>query len=306
MAIITHNDGICNYFVAENWTSIEIAGNLAIRTNGDRVGKKPVCRKVSKTHYVDVRDGEIHQYKLKERQSEDDILRTEQSIKNTMRDLKLKVCNNFYGGGNELFITLTYAENMTDTSRLARDFDVFYKRLKYAYKGKYKFSYISVCEPQGRGSWHIHMFLKCVDITDVAHELPFIPNAKIEQLWGQGFTKVERITMGGIVDYFNTSYFAPLCSNDGDPCGEKQREKYQRLRYFPKSFKWYRCSQDMKKPDKKYMDNAAADEYLAKLGFVLEKQDAFSICDDNGDKIMDIVKRQYARGKGKKRKTCIP
>lgn len=306
MAIITHNIDICNnYFSAENWTSIQIAGNLAIRTNGNRIGKKPVCRKVDKTHYVDVRDGEIRQYNAKIRESEDDILRTEQSIKATMRDLKLKVCSNFHGAGNELFITLTYAENMTDTARLAHDFDVFYKRLKYAYKSKYKFSYIAVCEPQGRGSWHIHMFLKCADITNVSHELPFIPNAEIERLWGQGFTKIERITMGGIVDYFNTSYFAPISSNDSDSSGEKQIEKYKRLRYFPKSFKWYRTSQDIKKPEKEYMDNAAADEYLHKLGFVLERENAFSVCNDNGEKIMDVVKREYARGSGKRSKKSV-
>lgn len=303
MPIITCNEENCNiYFSAVDWCNIEVAGNLAIRTNGTRVGKKPVCRKISKHHYIDVRDGEIKEYKLRERESEGDILRTEQSIRKTMKDLKLRVCANFCGKGNELFITLTYKECMTDTDRLSRDFDVFFKRLKYAYKHRYKFSYIAVCEPQSRGAWHIHMFLKCTSVNNVDNELPFIPNNEIADLWGHGFTKTERITMGGIVDYFNTSYFAPMCCDDSDLSGEKQKEKYKRLKYFPKCFRWYRCSQDLKKPTRQTFDNQAADEYLEKLGFVLENQNAFSVCDDTGKKIMDVVKRQYARGNGKKAK----
>lgn len=303
MPIITRNAENCNtYFSAVDWCNIEVAGNLAIRTNGSRVGKKPVCRKISKHQYVDVRDGEIKDYKLKERESEGDILRTEQSIRKTMKDLKLRVCENFSGKGNELFITLTYKDCMTDTEQLSRDFDVFFKRLKYAYKDRYKFSYISVCEPQGRGAWHIHMFLKCADVSGIDKELPYIPNKEIAELWEHGFTKTERITMGSIVDYFNTSYFAPICSDDNDKTGEKQREKYKRLKYFPKCFRWYRCSQDLKKPKKQTLDNKAADEYLEKLGFVLENENSFTITNENGEKIMDIVKRQYARGAGRKAK----
>jgi hypothetical protein len=51
-------------------------------------------------------------------------------------------------------VTLTYRENMTDRVRMARDFDVFMKRVRRALPG---FEYVCVFEKQKRGAWHAHM-----------------------------------------------------------------------------------------------------------------------------------------------------
>ena len=58
------------------------------------------------------------------------------------------------------WLTFTYAENMTDTKRLYKDWDTFRKRFGRwcAQNGIDKPEYIAVVEPQGRGAWHLHVF----------------------------------------------------------------------------------------------------------------------------------------------------
>lgn len=54
-------------------------------------------------------------------------------------------------------LTLTYRENVTDRDRMARDFDVFIKRVRRVLPG---FEYICVFEKQKRGAWHAHLAVR--------------------------------------------------------------------------------------------------------------------------------------------------
>lgn len=54
----------------------------------------------------------------------------------------------------DTMLTLTYQENMTDRERMARDFDVFMKRVRRLLP---EFEYVCVFEPQKRGAWHAHI-----------------------------------------------------------------------------------------------------------------------------------------------------
>ena len=56
-------------------------------------------------------------------------------------------------------LTLTYQENMQDRERLARDFDVFVKRVRRVVPG---FQYVCVFERQKRGAWHAHIAVESV------------------------------------------------------------------------------------------------------------------------------------------------
>lgn len=56
--------------------------------------------------------------------------------------------------GLSVMLTLTYRELMTDRARMARDFDVFMKRLRRAVPGV---EYVCVFELQKRGAWHAHI-----------------------------------------------------------------------------------------------------------------------------------------------------
>lgn len=61
--------------------------------------------------------------------------------------------------GLTVLLTLTYRENMIDRDRMARDFDVFIKRVRRVIVG---FEYICVFERQKRGAWHAHIAVKRV------------------------------------------------------------------------------------------------------------------------------------------------
>jgi hypothetical protein len=56
-------------------------------------------------------------------------------------------------------LTLTYRENMLDRARMARDFDVFMKRMRRVIPD---FEYICVFEKQKRGAWHAHLAVRKV------------------------------------------------------------------------------------------------------------------------------------------------
>lgn len=56
--------------------------------------------------------------------------------------------------GLTVLLTLTYRENMVDRERMARDFDVFVKRVRRVIPA---FEYVCVFERQKRGAWHAHI-----------------------------------------------------------------------------------------------------------------------------------------------------
>lgn len=56
-------------------------------------------------------------------------------------------------------LTLTYRENMVERPRMARDFDVFMKRVRRLFPG---FQYVCVFEQQKRGAWHAHIAVEKV------------------------------------------------------------------------------------------------------------------------------------------------
>lgn len=59
--------------------------------------------------------------------------------------------------GLTVLLTLTYRENMTDRDRMARDLDVFLKRVRRVISG---FEYVCVFERQKRGAWHAHIAVR--------------------------------------------------------------------------------------------------------------------------------------------------
>lgn len=59
--------------------------------------------------------------------------------------------------GLTVLLTLTYRENMQDRDRMARDLDVFIKRVHRVISG---FEYVCVFERQKRGAWHAHLAVR--------------------------------------------------------------------------------------------------------------------------------------------------
>ena len=130
------------------------------------------------------------------------------SLKRTITKLRDLINCNFFGADNELFITLTYEENMTDYKRLYKDFDKFYKKLKYKFKDT-EFCYISTIEPQQRGAWHVHLLLKALN-KDYLH----IENSVIADLWGNGFCKTQRISNVDNVGAYLSAYLTDIIDDE--------------------------------------------------------------------------------------------
>jgi hypothetical protein len=78
------------------------------------------------------------------------------------------------------FLTLTFAENMTDIKQARYAFDKFIKRLKTKFK---QLQYIVVPEFQKRGAIHFHLLCN----------LPYVDSNELAQIWRQGFIKINKI-----------------------------------------------------------------------------------------------------------------
>lgn len=187
-------------------------------------------KKVSKKEMVNLNTGEIIVCDTSNTREENVL-----SLRKTISRLRDLINCNFFGDDNELFITLTYRENMTDYKRLYKDFDRFYKRFKYRFR-HIEFLYISVVEPQGRGAWHIHLLLKALN-----KDYLYIDNSLIAELWGHGFCKTQRLRGVDNVGAYLSSYLTDLYV-DG------MRHKGARLYLYPAGINIYRFSRNCKRP----------------------------------------------------------
>lgn len=144
---------------------------------------KANIKKLDKQRYVDLSTGEICNFSLSENRQQNI-----NSLRQTFKKIRYLINNNFVGAKNELHITLTYKENMTDAKRLYNDFKRFMTRLKREFKSKTSIDYISVVEPQQRGAWHCHCLLRFNDLKSV-----YLSNKKCSELWEQGFVTIHSL-----------------------------------------------------------------------------------------------------------------
>lgn len=155
-------------------------------------------KRIGKNHFIDLSTGKINEYKNKNK------FKTKKEITKAMKKLKELILYNFKGNLNELFITLTCANDITDLIEIKRYTKYFIKRLKRKYNNK-KIEYIYKFEKMENGRWHVHLLIK-----DTKHKTLYIKNKEIEQIWKKGITKTQRITRknnkkgaNGIADYMS-------------------------------------------------------------------------------------------------------
>ena len=239
---------------------------------------RPGVRRINKTLYEVISTGEVREYKTNDKKGG-------WSLKRTMEKLTGLIRVNFNGGKNELFLTLTYKENMTDTKRLMTDFQKFWQRLTYHMKDR-KLGYISVAEPQGRGAWHLHVLVKAMD-----GEPLFIPYQTVNQLWGHGMTQTERIECEDCGAYF-TAYFTQVQNHKWDIAEDKKEPtkaetKASRLHLYPMGFNFYRASRNMAKPEKVTLTR----EELEKEYPVLKYDKSYDIIDLSKNDTVQRVER---------------
>lgn len=189
--------------------------------------------------YVVIKTGEIKQMNTSSVSRKDNIT----SLKRTMRKLRRLISNNFPGGKDELWVTLTYSQNINamhqdDTRVVYNDFKVFMQRAR---KLIGKLDYIAILEPQASGRWHLHVLLKTSDNSEL-----YISNSIMEKIWGKGFTSTKRLSRHDNVAAYVMAYVTNLRIDNGT--SKKRDIKGARLYLYPKGTKIYRRSKGIVEP----------------------------------------------------------
>lgn len=163
-------------------------------------------QKLDNDHYLDLRTGEVFEYDHGNTRAD-----STEGIRRTLAYIRALINTNVTEAERCRWVTLTYAENMTDVKRLYEDFRRFWLRFCYWCKnnGFEKPEYITVQEPQGRGAWHIHAFFIWPD------KAPFIDNNSVmEVLWGHGFTSTKALNDVDNVGAYFSAYLGDMPLDD--------------------------------------------------------------------------------------------
>lgn len=272
---------------------------------------KQTVQKVSADEYIVIDTGELKQYK----KHTEKRIENPTSLKKSMRNLRDIINSNCTDVRKCKFLTLTYRENMQDPKKLYGDVKNFHKRLKYFLKDV-RFEYISVIEPQGRGSFHIH------ELLIFNRKAPFIPNSKIEELWQyNGFTTIKNIDNIDNIDNIGAYMCAYLTSipveqadlkdikslsnikevqttdDNGKPI-TKHILKSGRLKYYPKGMRFFRCSRNVQRPEVINCPYSVAKDMVKNSVLTYEK--TIKISDDNNDAVLNIINYKQYNSKAKK------
>lgn len=216
--------------------------------------------KLNKEEYMNLKTGEIKECNHIENRGQNI-----NTIRFSISNLRNIINNNFFGGSNELWVTLTFGDNKVYNSKeLYILFKKFMMRLRYTYKD-IKFDYIYVPEPHEKGDWHIHLLLK-------GDKPLFIPNKILNEIWGNGFVKVNRLKDIDNIGAYISAYLINI--KDGE-CTKKGA----RLYLYPPNHRLYRYSKGIIKPTSVYISYLSA---LRKLkNSKLTYQYAINISDNN-------------------------
>lgn len=188
-------------------------------------------RKLDKNRYMILETGEIKPFEKNSSSRIDNV----EVVKKTMKKLRRLITHNFDGGNNQLWITLTFSEEVTDYKIASNDYKQFMKKLRRRYSN---LDYISVIEPQASGRWHFHVLLK-----DSTNKTLYISNEEISAIWGKGFTKTKRMKTTDNIGNYVTTYLTDLKLEDG-----KQSSKGARLYFYPRGIRIYRRSKNIEDP----------------------------------------------------------
>ena len=101
-------------------------------------------------------------------------------LQRARRDIRRLVNCNI--GEFSKFVTLTFRENITDLKVANYEWKKFKQRLET--KIGYKLQYLVVIEFQKRGAIHYHILM---------FNAPYIKNNKLQEIWGNGYVKINRI-----------------------------------------------------------------------------------------------------------------
>ena len=156
------------------------------------VNRRCPIQNISKNKYIDRETGEI-----KDRKKTENRYQSPKSVRKSINKLMDLIRCNATEKSYCKWLTLTYADAMTDHEKVYEDGKMFLRRLQRYLnnqtdlsEGQKTFKRITVAEPQGEkhdNSWHMHILLIFEDIA------PFILNEAIVGLWRHGMTDTHKV-----------------------------------------------------------------------------------------------------------------
>lgn len=281
---------------------VTIAGSVIDVMQQERPTRPPeIVWSDDRTEYTIVATGEVR--KAKQRQTRTDDKTAIDEMRKSMRRMRQLINANWSGDRNELMITLTYAECMTDAKRLKKDMEKWLKKTKRRL-GEIKYLY--VVEPQARGAWHAHCLIKQLS----AHST-YWPAEDVAGCWGHGFVKVQKISGVDNVGAYLSAYMtnAPdtedgdtLTGNSDSVTGAESKAviKGKRAAMYPRGMHLYRASKNLAEPITKKMRPTSAEYQALVAGAEQRYARTIELWDDaNGQDgaayINSITQLQYVR-----------
>lgn len=156
---------------------------------------------------LNVKGSEID-YENRSKKGEGEQERSLQDYKYTSKkrgETVRRLINANFDCNNSKFVTLTFASNdefdITDVKQCNRKFTNFVKRLNRRYDG---LKYVSVIEFQKRGAVHYHMICN----------LPFVKKKELQELWGLGFVKINKIEHVDNVGAYVSKYMSKEAADE--------------------------------------------------------------------------------------------
>lgn len=262
-----------------------VSGNVVEFIEMSSKPTAPNIKKISAEQYINLDSGEICDF-LKSNTRADNI----DSLRKSFKQLRSLINANTTDNAKIHWVTLTYAENMTDTKQLYSDFDKFWKRFKrYCIKHGWQVpQYITAIEPQGRGAWHCHIII----IWEMKR--PFIDNNTVfAPMWGHGFTEIKGVPddCDNLGAYLSAYLSDMSISGDDEHGKEKKYIKGARLALYPVGVNIFRHSRGIKLPESRNVCVEQIENEKASSG-KLTFSSSFIITDDD-DKERYICKSYY-------------
>jgi hypothetical protein len=265
----------------------------------ERNGKN-VIKKLDNDTYIDLRTGEVKEFnKIENRAC------SLNEVRKTLGRLRDYLNTNITDVKKCKWVTLTYAENMTDPKQLKKDFEKFNKRMQY-YLKENSYEYIVAMEPQGRGAWHAHL------VMIFENNAPYIDNKVMAAKWGHGFTVTKKLEDVDNVGAYLTAYLGDMDIEDYHKLTEAEKQgldhnlefkevevevdgkkvskaiiKGGRLHMYPPKFNIYRCSKGIKSPVVSYELEFDAQKKASAGTLTFEKTIKLSDADSNFENIIN-------------------
>lgn len=280
-------------------------GNITEIMEMERKNSGCATRKLTAELYEIVATGEVKEYNRTKDRAENSSAKSRFAA--SMKALRDLINCNCTVPENCRWMTFTYAENMTDTKRLYEDRRRFWQRVIYWHKKNNLPvpEYITICEPQGRGAWHLH------ELWMYPKKAPYLPNDTIRELWQQGFVTVKKLESVDNVGAYLTAYLcdvpleefdgvyterdikvAEITQEDGTKLPKKM-VKGARLNLYPTGMNFYRTSRGIKRPEVEWTSVVRAKEKVKAA--TLTYSSAIRLVSDDGDFSNDIRYEYYNR-----------